>query len=98
MCELNKYKKKKLLKVKSQAEVLAFGAYMFESLVYMIYMVYIWYIYAIYAIYICYICYIYIYMLIKTEQFCISFEICFVILNLFYSHVSIFIILRTIGA
>ena len=32
MRELNKYKKKKLLKVKPQAEVLAFGAYMFESL------------------------------------------------------------------
>ena len=32
MRELNKYKKKKLLKVKPQAEVLAFGVYMFESL------------------------------------------------------------------
>ena len=32
MRELNKYKKKKLLKVKPQAEVLAFGSYMFESL------------------------------------------------------------------
>ena len=32
MRELNKYKKKNLLKVKPQAEVLAFGAYMFESL------------------------------------------------------------------
>ena len=32
MRELNKYKKKKLLKVKPQAEVLAFGAFMFESL------------------------------------------------------------------
>ena len=32
MRELNKYKKKKLLKVKPQAEVLAFGANMFESL------------------------------------------------------------------
>ena len=31
MRELNKYKKKKLLKVKSQVEVLAFGAYVFES-------------------------------------------------------------------
>ena len=32
MRELDKYKKKKLLKVKPEAEVLAFGAYMFESL------------------------------------------------------------------
>ena len=32
MRELNKHNKKKLLKVKPQAEVLAFGAYMFESL------------------------------------------------------------------
>ena len=32
MRELNKYKKKKLLKAKLQAEVLAFGACMFESL------------------------------------------------------------------
>ena len=32
MGELNKYKKKKLLMVKSQVEVLAFGAYIFESL------------------------------------------------------------------
>ena len=32
MRELNKYKKKKLLKVQRQAEVLAFGAFMFESL------------------------------------------------------------------
>ena len=39
-----------------------------------------------------------IYMVIKTEQFCISFEICFVILNLFYWHMSIFVMLRTIGA
>ena len=31
MRELNKYKKKKFLKVKSQVEVLAFGAYVFES-------------------------------------------------------------------
>ena len=31
MRELNEYKKKKFLNVKSQAEVLAFGAYMFES-------------------------------------------------------------------
>ena len=31
MRELNKYKNKKLLKVKPQAEVLAFGAYMFEN-------------------------------------------------------------------
>ena len=31
MRELNKYKKKKLLKMKSQVEVLAFGAYVFES-------------------------------------------------------------------
>ena len=31
MRELNKYKKKKFLKVKSQVEVLAFGAYAFES-------------------------------------------------------------------
>ena len=30
--ELNKYQEKKLLKVKPQAEGLAFGAYMFESL------------------------------------------------------------------
>ena len=30
-CELNKYKKKKLLEVKSQVEVLVFGAYAFES-------------------------------------------------------------------
>ena len=29
---INVYKKKKLLKLKSQAEVLAFGAYMFDSL------------------------------------------------------------------
>ena len=42
--------------------------------------------------------YIYICVVIKTEQFCMSFEICFVILNLFYSHMSIFIMLRTIGA
>ena len=32
MRKLNKYKKKKLMKVKPQAEVLAFGAYKFESL------------------------------------------------------------------
>ena len=32
MREMNKYKKKKLLKVKPQAEVPAFGAYVFESL------------------------------------------------------------------
>ena len=32
MREMNKYKKKKLLEVKPQAEVPAFGAYMFESL------------------------------------------------------------------
>ena len=31
MRELNKYKNKKLLKVKPQAEVLAFGAYMLEN-------------------------------------------------------------------
>ena len=31
MRELNKYKKKKFLKVKSQVEVLAFGVYVFES-------------------------------------------------------------------
>ena len=60
-------------------------------MVYVIHMVCMWYIYT-YGIY------IYIYMVIKTEQFCISFEICFVILNLFYSHMSIFIMLRTIGA
>ena len=40
--------------------------------------------------------YTHIYMVIKTEQFCISFEICFVILNLFY--MSILIMLRTVGA
>ena len=31
MRELNKYKKKKFVKVKSQVEVLAFGVYVFES-------------------------------------------------------------------
>ena len=31
MRELNKYKKKQLWKVKCQVEVLAFGAYVFES-------------------------------------------------------------------
>ena len=31
MHELNKYKKKKFVKVKSQVEVLAFGVYVFES-------------------------------------------------------------------
>ena len=31
MPELNKYKKKKFAKVKSQGEVLAFGSYVFES-------------------------------------------------------------------
>ena len=31
MHELNKYKKKKFLKVKSQVEVLALGVYVFES-------------------------------------------------------------------
>ena len=30
-CELNKCKEKKLLEVKSQVEVLAFGTYAFES-------------------------------------------------------------------
>ena len=33
MRELNKYNKKKFLKVKSQVEVLAFGAYLFEKAV-----------------------------------------------------------------
>ena len=32
MGELNKYKKQKLLTVKSQVEVFALGAYLFESL------------------------------------------------------------------
>ena len=56
-------------------------------------------IYGIYDIYGVYMVYgIYIYMVIKTEQLCISFEISFSILNLFYSHMTIFIMLRTIRA
>ena len=42
-----------------------------------------------------YICIYIIYIKIKTEQFCVSFEICSVIS--FYSHMSIFIMLRIIG-
>ena len=55
-----------------------------------IYIVYIYYIYIHQYVYIVYI-YIYIsYIKIKTKQFCISFEICPVILNLFlltYEHI-----------
>ena len=44
-------------------------------------------VYEIYYIHIWYSCVVF-----KTEQLCISFEICSIILNLFYLHMSIFML------